>query len=129
MNPSWASCAADLSSGSATLRQIGAAPAGGVFEGAIGPGETVRIFTGGRLPTGADAVALQENASVDRSQVSLEGRIDRSPPAFEGHPVFEIVDDRAGRAQSLKIRGKATEALAGVEIDGKAATFSGSCKA
>ena len=60
------------------------------------------------------------------TEVTLEGRIDRSPPAFEGHPDFEIVDDRAGRAQSLKIRGKATEALAGVEIDGKAATFSGS---
>jgi len=68
--------AADLSSGGATLRQIGAAPAGGTFEGSIGPGETVRIFTGGRLPPGADAVALQENASVDGGTVTLTGRVE-----------------------------------------------------
>ncbi len=67
--------AADLAGGSATLRQIGAAPAGGTFEGAIGPGETVRIFTGGRLPPGADAVALQENATVDGDRIGLEGKL------------------------------------------------------
>jgi molybdopterin molybdotransferase len=68
--------AADLAAGGATLRLIGAAPAGGTVEAAIGAGETVRIFTGGRLPPGADAIALQENASKDGHQVRLEGRVE-----------------------------------------------------
>jgi molybdopterin molybdotransferase len=68
--------AADLGSGSATLQVVGAAPAGGTFEGAVGPGQTVRIFTGGRLPPGADAIALQENAAPNGEQVRLEGRVE-----------------------------------------------------
>ena len=68
--------AADLAAGRAELRLIGAAPAGGRFEGALGPGETVRIFTGGLLPAGADAVALQENASAAGERVRLEGRVE-----------------------------------------------------
>src|SRR5687767_6458086 len=46
--------AADLAGGGGELRLIGEAPAGGRFAGALGPGETVRIFTGGPLPDGAD---------------------------------------------------------------------------
>ena len=36
----------------------------------------MRIFTGGLLPRGADAVALQENASADGDRVCLEGAIE-----------------------------------------------------
>jgi molybdopterin molybdotransferase len=68
--------AADLASGSATLQLVGAAPAGGVFEGTLGPGEAVRIFTGGLLPAGADAIALQENATPEGQRVRLEGRVE-----------------------------------------------------
>ena len=68
--------AADLAAGGATLRLIGAAPAGGTGQTAIGPGETVRIFTGGRLPSGADAIAIQENATPDGGHVRLEGRVE-----------------------------------------------------
>ena len=68
--------AADLAAGGATLRLIGAAPAGGTEQTAIGPGETVRIFTGGRLPSGADAIAIQENATPDGGHVRLEGKFE-----------------------------------------------------
>ena len=68
--------AADLAGGSAELRLVGQAPAGGRFEGTLGPGETVRIFTGGALPAGSDAVALQENAKVAADRVRLEGRVE-----------------------------------------------------
>jgi molybdopterin molybdotransferase len=68
--------AADLADGGATLRLIGAAPAGAAFEGAIGPGETVRIFTGAALPPGADAIALQENATPEGQDVRLVGRVE-----------------------------------------------------
>jgi molybdopterin molybdotransferase len=68
--------AADLASGSAELRLLGQAPAGGRFEGRMGPGEAVRIFTGAALPAGADAVALQENAEATGDRVRLEGRVE-----------------------------------------------------
>jgi molybdopterin molybdotransferase len=67
--------AADLESGTAQLRVIGAAPAGRPFGGAVGPGETVRIFTGGILPAGADAIALQEDATVESDIVTLVGAV------------------------------------------------------
>jgi molybdopterin molybdotransferase len=68
--------AADLASGKATLRLIGSAPAGGSYDQELAPGETVRIFTGGLLPRGADAVALQENAQADGDRVRIEGSIE-----------------------------------------------------
>ena len=68
--------AADLASGRATLRLVGSAPAGGTYDQELGPGEAVRIFTGGMLPRGADAVALQENASSEGDRVCLEGAIE-----------------------------------------------------
>jgi molybdopterin molybdotransferase len=46
----------------ASLRVIGAAPAGHPFEGVVGPGQTVRLFTGSVVPSGADAILLQEDA-------------------------------------------------------------------
>ena len=45
----------------ASLRVIGAAPAGHPFEGTVGPGETVRLFTGSVVPAGADSILLQED--------------------------------------------------------------------
>jgi molybdopterin molybdotransferase len=68
--------AADLAGGGAELRLIGSAPAGAQFEGVVGAGETVHIFTGGLLPAGADAVALQENAQAEGGRVRLEGRVE-----------------------------------------------------
>jgi molybdopterin molybdotransferase len=68
--------AADLAGGGARLRLIGAAPAGGSFEGELGTGEAVRIFTGGALPAGADAIALQENATEREGLVEIEGSVE-----------------------------------------------------
>ena len=45
----------------ARLTVVGYAPAGRAFEGAIGPGEAVRIFTGAPVPDGADTIVIQEN--------------------------------------------------------------------
>ena len=46
----------------ASLRVIGAAPAGHPFAGTVGAGETVRLFTGSVVPAGADGILLQEDA-------------------------------------------------------------------
>jgi molybdopterin molybdotransferase len=55
--------AADAVEG-ASLRVTGAAPAGRPFSGSVGAGEAVRIFTGGFVPAGADAILLQEDATA-----------------------------------------------------------------
>lgn len=54
--------AADLAALPATLTRIGQAPAGHPFAGRVDPGECVRIFTGGQVPEGADAILIQEDA-------------------------------------------------------------------
>jgi molybdopterin molybdotransferase len=46
------------------LRIIGKVPAGQVFSGEISSGSCVRLFTGSPLPTGADAVVMQEDTQV-----------------------------------------------------------------
>ncbi len=55
----------------ATLRVIGAAPAGHPFDGAVAPGEAVRIFTGSVVPAGTDAILLQEDATRDGDSVHI----------------------------------------------------------
>ncbi len=54
-----------------TLREIGRVPAGGRFEGRVGRGETVRIFTGARMPEGTDAVVIQENVTADGESITV----------------------------------------------------------
>ena len=61
--------AADARTPGARLRPIGEAPAGKPFDGEVGPGETVRIFTGGPVPAGADAILIQENAEPEGDSV------------------------------------------------------------
>ena len=62
---------ADAGHAPATLRLIGTAPAGHPFEGTVRDGEAVRIFTGGVVPRGADAILLQEDADADGQLITL----------------------------------------------------------
>lgn len=50
-------------------RVIGESAAGRPFAGAVGAGETVRIFTGAALPQGTDTVVIQENIVRDADLV------------------------------------------------------------
>jgi molybdopterin molybdotransferase len=54
--------AADAPSVGAELRVVGSSAAGHAFEGKVGSGEAVRIFTGAPLPECADSVLIQEDA-------------------------------------------------------------------
>ena len=63
--------AADVIDLPATLKVIGYAPAGHAFDGALGPGEAVRIFTGAPVPDGADAIVIQENTEQDGETVRV----------------------------------------------------------
>ena len=55
--------AQDIATLPASLKIIGKVPAGRRFQGAVGPGEAVRIFTGAPVPEGADTIVIQENAA------------------------------------------------------------------
>ena len=56
----------------AELSIIGEAPAGRPFAGTVGAGEAVRIFTGGVVPRGADAVVLQEDTDLKGGRVVIK---------------------------------------------------------
>ncbi|MEM6741581.1 MAG: gephyrin-like molybdotransferase Glp [Pseudomonadota bacterium] len=55
----------------AELRVIGEAPAGAAFDGQVGPGEVVRIFTGAPVPAGADTVVIQENTTKSSTRIRV----------------------------------------------------------
>lgn len=73
---------ADVKQAPAELAVIGEAPAGRSFEGALGKGQTVRIFTGGPLPEGADSIVIQEN-----TESLTGGRIRVLEPAAPGRHI------------------------------------------
>jgi len=60
--------AADVAKVPVELRQIGEVPAGCAYEGQVGAGQTVRIFTGAPLPAGSDAIVIQEDTESDPEQ-------------------------------------------------------------
>ncbi len=64
--------AADVAAPPTTLDIVGHAPAGGEHDGAIGPGQCVRIFTGGPVPAGADAIVIQEDTDADDGRVTVK---------------------------------------------------------
>jgi molybdopterin molybdotransferase len=71
--------AADASRVAARLKVIGEVAAGRPFDTALRSGEAVRIFTGGVIPEGADAVVIQEDTvrdgdSIDITEAAVAGR-------------------------------------------------------
>ena len=66
--------AADAVAG-ARLKVIGEVAAGRPFSATIGAGQAARIFTGGVVPDGADAVVIQEDASQDGDTVIVNEAI------------------------------------------------------
>ena len=63
--------AADAASAGAVLRLTGESRAGLGFRATLGPGETVRIFTGAPVPEGADAILIQEDAAASGDRVTV----------------------------------------------------------
>jgi molybdopterin molybdotransferase len=62
---------ADASSVAARFKVIGEVAAGRPFEKTLGAGEAVRIFTGGVIPEGADAVIIQEDTVVESGGITI----------------------------------------------------------
>jgi molybdopterin molybdotransferase len=61
----------DASAVAARLKVIGEVAAGRPFERTVGKGEAVRIFTGGVLPEGADAIIIQEDTVVEDGGITI----------------------------------------------------------
>src|SRR5450631_467816 len=55
----------------ARLKVIGEVAAGRPFESRLGAGEAVRIFTGGVIPEGADAVIIQEDTVAEGGHITI----------------------------------------------------------
>jgi molybdopterin molybdotransferase len=63
--------AADAARAGARLKVIGEIAAGRPFDRTVGPGEAARIFTGGVIPDGADAVIIQEDTVVESGGITV----------------------------------------------------------
>ncbi|UPJ55018.1 gephyrin-like molybdotransferase Glp [Bradyrhizobium sp. 192] len=64
--------AADAAAIDSRLTVIGEVAAGRPFTGRVGAGEAVRIFTGGVVPDGVDAVVIQEDTIADGKSVTIK---------------------------------------------------------
>ena len=94
----WAVRAAD---GPGARLIIGESAAGHGFEGVVGAGEAVRIFTGAVVPAGADHVVIQEDARRDGERVMI--------PA--------VVEPRHVRPAGQDFRAGDVLLVAGVRLD------------
>jgi molybdopterin molybdotransferase len=63
--------AADAADLSVRLKVIGEVAAGRPFGRAVGKGEAARIFTGGVIPDGADAVIIQEDTTSEGGTIAI----------------------------------------------------------
>jgi molybdopterin molybdotransferase len=96
----WAMRGADLKGeGETTLQEIGVSFAGRPFAGGVGPGQCVRIMTGGVVPQGADTVVMQERAKASGKSVAF------APGQKTGQNVREAGEDLKAGSVALR-RGR-----------------------
>ena len=72
---------ADATKAGTQLELIGEVAAGRPFAGSVGAGQAVRIFTGGVIPVGADAVVIQEDTIAAGDRVTI------TEPAIPGRHI------------------------------------------
>jgi molybdopterin molybdotransferase len=106
--------ASDVAASGAILRVVGSAPAGHPFAGSLKPGDAVRIFTGGVVPEGANAIVIQENAVQDGDRVTF------SEVAIMGRHVrkagLDFARDSVLVAQGRRLRARDLSLLAAGDI-------------
>ena len=102
-------------------RVIGEQPAGLDRRLRIEPGEAVRLFTGAPIPTGADAVVMQEEVRVDGGEIFVNTKVEagefirrRGCDVSEGQKIVE-----GGARLSAQTLGLlASQGLSEVEVGG-----------
>jgi molybdopterin molybdotransferase len=104
-----------ISDGLTTYTQIGSVFAGQTFDKTLTPGQCVRIMTGAALPPGANAVVMQENATVNNDEITFTGTIEQnSNVRFAGEDIAKnSVVLKAGR----KLKGVDVGLLASIGIN------------
>ena len=85
--------AEDIPAVPTTLRMVGRSPAGGSYDKALKPGQTVRIFTGAPLPMGADAIVIQEDTKAQGDDITI-----LEAPRIGRHIRKSGLDFKIGRA-------------------------------
>jgi molybdopterin molybdotransferase len=103
---------ADASAVAARLKVIGEVAAGRPFEKTVGAGEAVRIFTGGVIPDGADAVIIQEDTVIEGGGITI------TEPAVAGRHIRPAgIDFRKGDvllAQGMRLTDRDLSLAAGM---------------
>ncbi len=77
----------------AMFKVIGTSAAGDRFEGSVGPGQCVRIFTGAPVPVGADRVIIQEDVTREGDLITLGRNLSRGPHLRPAGADFTIGDE------------------------------------
>jgi molybdopterin molybdotransferase len=88
----------------AELAVIGEAPAGRPFAGRGGAGQAVRIFTGGVVPEGADAVVIQEDVVAKGASVRIAEAPARGENVRERGLDFRVGDMLIERGRRISSR-------------------------
>ena len=92
----WALRFQDLQANpSASLTEVGTSFAGQPFAGTVGAGQCVRIFTGGVVPEGCDAVVMQERAKAHAKSITF------TPGVMKGQNVRYAGEDLKQGAVAL----------------------------
>ena len=101
---------------------IGEQPAGADRGLRIEPGETIRVFTGAPIPSGADAVVMQEDVRVEGTNVFVTTNVEpgefirrRGCDLSEGQKIVEA--GQRLRAQTLALL--ASQGIAEAEVGGE----------
>ena len=117
----YAVVAGDAKSG-ARLKLIGEQPAGVDRRLRLGPGEAIRIFTGGPIPAGAGAVVMQEDTALEADGVRLTADVEpgenirwRGGDVAEGQKIISAGEQL--RAQHLALL--AAQGFGEVEVGGE----------
>ena len=104
----------DVANVPADLTIIGEAPAGGAHDGSLGAGEAVRIFTGGPVPPGADAIVIQENTERNGDMVRVLETVESG--RFIRRAGLDFDQGDAGPAIGARLTPNGIALLAGMDI-------------
>ncbi|HXA38413.1 MAG TPA: gephyrin-like molybdotransferase Glp [Phenylobacterium sp.] len=115
----WAVRSADCPG---SLKIVGESAAGHGFEGRVGAGEAVRIFTGAAVPAGCDAIVIQEDATREGETVLVPaiaaGRSVR--PAAGDFKAGAVLLTRGTRIDPWRLSLAASAGRAEVSVGGRA---------
>jgi len=76
---------------------VGEASAGHGWDGQLGPGRAIRIFTGAPVPPGADRVVIQEDVTRRGDQITLSDGLDRATHIRPMGQDFQVGDTLSAR--------------------------------